>query len=76
MQNINQTKTWFDVGIFPFDGRTTTNGYLVDKTPCNTLFNTSASKAMLNKKFYDKHARLQQYPIYPISAQHIEVAND
>ena len=46
---------WFDVGIFLFDGRENTNRYLVDKTPCYTLFDTGASKAMLNKKFYDEH---------------------
>ena len=37
------TRTWFDMGIFPFDGRATTYGYLVDKTPCYTLFDKSAS---------------------------------
>ena len=45
------TKTWFDMGIFPVDGRASTYGYLVDKTPCFTLFDTGASKAMLNMKF-------------------------
>ena len=39
------TKTWFDMGIFPVDGRASTYGYLVDKTPCFTLFDTGASKA-------------------------------
>ena len=29
-------KTWFDMGIFPVDGRASTYGYLVDKTPCLT----------------------------------------
>ena len=43
------TKTWFDMGIFPVDGRASTYGYLVDKTHCYTLFDTGASKAMLNK---------------------------
>ena len=28
------TKTWFDVGILPFDGKAITNGYLVDNMPC------------------------------------------
>ena len=37
------TKTWFDVGVFPFDGRETTYGYLVDKTSCYTLFDTGVS---------------------------------
>ena len=58
------TKTWFDVGIFLFDGRATTYGYIVDKTPCFTLFDTGASEAMLNKKFYDEHSILHQYPKY------------
>ena len=70
------TKTWFDMGIFPFDGRATTYGYLVDKTPCYTLFDTAASKAMLNKKFYDEHPILHHYPKYPINVQPIQVAND
>ena len=52
------SKTWFDVGIFPFGCRATAYGYLVDKTPCNTLFDTGASKAMLNKKFYDEYPTL------------------
>ena len=42
-------------GYISLHGRATTNGYFVDKTPCYTLFDTCASKAMLNKKFYDKH---------------------
>ena len=31
------TKIWFDMSIFPFDGRATTYGYLLDKTPCYTF---------------------------------------
>ena len=64
------------MGIFPFDSRATTYGYLVDKTPCYTLFDTGASKAMLNKRFYDEHPILHQYPIYPINVQPIKVTND
>ena len=64
------------MGIFPVDGRASTYGYLVDKTPCYTLFDTGASKAMLNKKFYDEHPILHQYPKYPINVQPIQVAND
>ena len=70
------TKTWFDMGIFPVDGRASTYGYLVDKTPCFTLFDTGASKAMLNMKFYDEHPILYHYPRYPINGQSIQVAND
>ena len=42
------------MGIFSVYGRASTYGYLVDKTACYTLFDTGASKAMLNKKFYDE----------------------
>ena len=45
------TKTWFDMGIFPFYGRITTNGYLLDKTSCYSMFDTGASKAMLSGCF-------------------------
>ena len=31
---------------------------------------------MLNKKFYDEHSILHQYPKYPINVQPIQVAND
>ena len=64
------------MGIFPVHGRASTYGYLVDKTLCYTLFDTGASKARLNKKFYDGHQILHQYPKYPINVQPIEVAND
>ena len=37
---VQATKTWFDMGIFQVDGRASTCGYLVDKTPCYTLFGT------------------------------------
>ena len=70
------TKTWFDMGIFSVDGRASRYGYLVDKTPCFPLFDTDASKAMLNKKFYDVHPILHHYPKYPINVQPIQVAND
>ena len=69
-------KTWFDMGIFPFDGRATTYGYFVDKTPHYTMFHTGASKAMLTKKFYDKHPIFHHYPKYPINVQPIQVANN
>ena len=70
------TKTWFDMGIFPVDGRASTYGYLVDKTLCYALFDTGTSKAMLNKKFYDKHSILHHYSKHPINAQPLQVAND
>ena len=70
------TKTWFDIGIFPLDGCASTYGYLVDKIPCYTLFDTGASKGMLIKKFYDEDPILHHYPEYPIDIQPIQVAND
>ena len=70
------TKTWFNVGIFPFDGRAITCGYLEDKTPCHTLFDTGASKAIMNMKFYDEHPIPHHYPKYPINVKPIQVAND
>ena len=39
-------------------------------------FDTGASKAMLNKKFYGEHPILHHYPKYPINVQPIQVAND
>ena len=70
------TKTWFDVGIFPFEGRATTYGYLVDKTTCYTLFDTGSIKAMVNQKFYDEHPIPHQYPKNPINVQPIQASND
>ena len=64
------------MGIFPFDDGATTYGYLVDNTSCYTLNDTGTSKAMLNKKCYDKHLILQQYPQYLINVQPIQVAKD
>ena len=64
------------MGIFPFGGIATTYGYLVDKIPCYTLFDTCASKAMLSKKVYDEYPILHQCPKYPINVQPIQVAND
>ena len=64
------------MGIFPVDDGVSIYGYLVDKTPCYTLCDTGASKAMFNKKFYDEHPILHHYPKYPINVQPIQVAND
>ena len=72
----HSTKTWFDVGIFPFHGRVSTNEYLVYKTPFYTLFCTCAYKAMLNRKFYDEHPILHHYPKYSINPQPMQVANE
>ena len=73
---MQATKAWLDMSIFHVDGRASTYGYVVDKTPCYTLFDTGASKVMLNKKFYDEHPILYHYPKYPINVQPIQVAND
>ena len=70
------TKTWFDMDIFPFDGRAITYAYLVVKTPCYPMFDMGASKAMLNKKFYDEHSIVHHYTNYTINVQSIKVASD
>ena len=62
--------------IFLFDGRASTYGKCLDKTPCYTLFDRGSSKAMLNKKFYDEHPILHHHPKYPLNVQPIQVAND
>ena len=49
--------------------------YLVDKIPCYTLFDIGASKAMLNKKFYNEHPILHLSPKCPTNVQPIQVAN-
>ena len=64
------------MGIFLFNGRATTKGYLVDKTHCFTFFDTGASKAMLNKTFFDEHPILHQYPNVQYMTQPTQVAND
>ena len=63
------------MGIFPVHGRASAYGYLVDKTPCYTLFDTGAYKATLNKKFYDDHPKLHHYPKYTINVHPIQGAN-
>ena len=61
------------MGIFPVDGRASTYGYLVGKTPCYTLSDTCPSKAMLNKKIYDGNPIHHHYPKYPINVQPIRL---
>ena len=70
------TKTWYVVGIFAYDVRATTNGNMVDRVPSYTLFDIGTYKAMLNKKSYDEHPILHQYPKYTINIQPFQVAND
>ena len=41
-----------------------------------TLMDTGCSKPILNKKFYDKHPYLHQFPHYPLQAIGVVVAND
>ena len=41
-----------------------------------TLMDTGCSKPILNKKFYDKHPYLHQFPHYPLQAIGVIVAND
>ena len=41
-----------------------------------TLMDTGCSKPILNKRFYDKHPCLHQFPHYPLQAIGVVVAND
>ena len=45
-------------------------------TKITTLMDTGCSKPILNKKFYDKHPYLHQFPCYPLQAIGLVVAND
>ena len=62
MQNQNEPKNALMCVYFPFDGRATKYGYLVDRKPCYNLFDTGASKAMSNKKFYDEASYTTSLP--------------
>ena len=76
MQNSNQPKCGLIWVYFNLIVEQPTNGYLVGRTPCYTLFDTGASKASLNKMYYDEHPKFHPCPKYPINVQPIHIAND
>ena len=69
---------WFKQGKFPINLHGETEGELMDGNgiKVTTLMDTGCSKPILNKKFYDKHPYLHQFPRYPLQAIGVVVAND
>jgi len=67
---------WFDKPIIPVDSHLITNGFIANEIKCRTLFDTGATKCMLNKNIYKKHKCLQQYPVYKIPPQKIRIADN
>ena len=57
-------ESWFPEGSFSINATGETVGYLLDGSPIKikTLMDSGATKAMLNRKIYDKHKELQKYP--------------
>ena len=68
----------FKQGKFPINLHGETEGELMDgnSIKVTTLMDTGCSKPILNKKFYDKHPYLHQFPHYPLQAIGVVVAND
>ena len=68
----------FKQGKFPINLHGETEGELMDGNgiKVTTLMDTGCSKPILNKKFYDKHPYLHQFPHYPLQAIGVVVAND
>ena len=69
---------WFKQGKFPINLQAETQGELMDGThiKVTTLIDTGCSKAILNKKFYDKHPYLHKMPLYTIQSIGVVVADD
>ena len=69
---------WFKQGRFPINLHGETQGELMDGSgiKVTTLMDTGCLKPILNKKFYDKHPYLHQFPNYPLQAIGFIVAND
>ena len=68
----------FKQGKFPINLHGETEGELMDGNgiKVTTFMDTGCSKPILNKKFYDKHPYLHQFPHYPLQAIGVVVAND
>ena len=81
MENVEKkykhdSTSWFAKPIIPVNARIMNVGGLIDGTPCRTLWDSGATKSMMNKTFYKQHPILHKYPIFKIKAQKIRVAND
>ena len=76
--DLEGNNKWFKQGTFPINLHGETEGELMDGNgiKVTTLMDTGCSKPILNKKFYDKHPYLHQFPHYPLQAIGVVVAND
>ena len=76
--NLEGNNMWFKQGKFPINLHGEAEGELMDGNgiKVTTLMDTGCSKPILNKKFYDKHPYLHQFPHYPLQAIGVVVAND
>ena len=76
--DLKGNNMWFKQGKFPINLHGETESELMDGNgiKVTTLMDTGCSKPILNKKFYDKHPYLHQFPRYPLQAIGVVVAND
>ena len=76
--DLEGNNMWFKQGKFPINLHGETEGKLMDGNgiKVTTLMDTGCSKPILNKKFYDKHPYLHQFPCYPLQAIGVVVAKD
>ena len=76
--DLEGNNMWLKQGRFPINLHGETQGELMDGNgiKVTTLMATGCSKPILNKKFYDKHPYLHQFPHYPFQAIGVIVAND
>ena len=70
------TSSWFRYGKIPLTEKMTQTGNLDDGTPVRILFDSGATKAMVNKNFYNKSQILQKCPVFKIPTHRIKAAND
>ena len=72
--DLEGSNMWFKQGRYPINLHGETEGELMDGSGIKVT--TGCSKPILNKKFYDKHPYLHQFPDYPVQAIGAIVAND
>ena len=73
---IQDPNSWFRRGTIRLTDNSNCKGVLADDTPVRILFDTGATKAMINKKLYAKSSLLHSYPLFKFPTQKIRVAND
>ena len=76
--DLEGNNMWFKQERFPINLHGETQGEVMDGSgiKATTLMDTGCSKPILNKKFYNKHPYLDQFPHYPLQAIGVVVAND